>query len=152
MIGFMSVLLLGFAQAYPNFLTKDEVLHEGRGPVSWECFHTSQIKLMECEEWVEEHPYGNSELSDMNLVVETDNAIYSYGFNNAHHVCRDIKKDMQDLLRGQKYFCMLADHFEPSDFELRGKEIKPVIDGVYKCLNTPIGKVGWFGEFGICLE
>ena len=92
---------------------------------------------MECREW---HDYDGSEKSDMDLLIENENAIYSYGFNNAHHVCRDIKKDMQDLLKGQKYFCVLADHFEPSDFEVKKKRMKPIIDGVYKCLNgvTPI--------------
>lgn len=149
MLIYLLILLSIPAFSFPNFLTPQEILEEGERSLSWQCFHTSQIKKMECREWLD---YDGSEKSDMDLVVENDNAIYSYGFNNAHHVCRDIKEDMQDVLRRQKYFCMLANHFDPDDFETRGKNIKPIIGGVYKCLNTPIGKVGWFGEFGICLE
>lgn len=152
MIVFLMVALLNSAQAFPNFLTQQEILHEGHGPIEWDCFFTSQIRQIECREWIDDTGLVKSEKSDMNFVVETDNAIYSYGFNNAHQVCRDIKKDMQNLLKGQKYFCMLADYFDPSDFEVRGKTFKPVLDRVYKCLKTPIGSVSWFGGMGPCLD
>lgn len=139
------------AQAFPNFLTQQEIEHENNGSVTWDCFLTSEIKKIECREWIDDTGLVASEKSDMDMVVENNNAIYSYGFNNAHHVCREIKKDMLAILKGQKYFCMLGDDLELKNFEPRKKELKPILGRVYKCLKTPVGQVGWFGGFGHCL-
>lgn len=147
MIFILLVLFLNCAEAFPNFLTQEDYEYPGSPDRQWDCFFTSEIKKMRCREWID---YDGGENSEIDLKIENAHGIYLYGFNSAHHVCRDIKKQMQVLLKGQKYFCMYAYDFGASDFELRGKDLKPVSTRIYQCLKSPAGQVGWFGEFGDC--